>query len=105
MSVRRSLCQVLPSFLNHFTLIIRRKKVTTHEHEDVLVPAAMEGMIPADNAPNLRARFVAELAKGPTTPEADEILFERRFVCSHLANSTCPCSVPFCRSPSRTGST
>ncbi|MBN1139448.1 MAG: Glu/Leu/Phe/Val dehydrogenase [Anaerolineae bacterium] len=44
---------------------------------DVLVPAAMEGMIRADNAPNVRARFVAELANGPTTPEADEILFER----------------------------
>ncbi len=44
---------------------------------DVLVPAAMEGMIRADNAPNVRARFVAELANGPTTPEADDILFER----------------------------
>ena len=44
---------------------------------DVLVPAAMEGMIRADNAPNVHARFVAELANGPTTPEADEILFER----------------------------
>ena len=44
---------------------------------DVLVPAAMEGMIRADNAPNVRAQIVAELANGPTTPEADEILFER----------------------------
>jgi len=44
---------------------------------DVLVPAALEGMIRADNAAKVHARFVAELANGPTTPQADEILFER----------------------------
>ena len=44
---------------------------------DVLIPAALESVIHKDNAGNVRARIVAELANGPTTPEADEILFER----------------------------
>jgi len=42
---------------------------------DVLVPAALEGVITEKNAGSIKARIVAELANGPTTPEADEILF------------------------------
>jgi glutamate dehydrogenase (NAD(P)+) len=42
----------------------------------VLFPAALENAITASNAVNVKARIVAELANGPTTPEADEILFE-----------------------------
>ncbi len=41
---------------------------------DVLVPAALEGQITADNAAKVRARIVAEGANGPTTLEADKIL-------------------------------
>ncbi|MEV4802164.1 Glu/Leu/Phe/Val dehydrogenase [Nonomuraea sp. NPDC049421] len=41
---------------------------------DVLVPAALEGVITEANAPRVRARLVVEGANGPTTPEADEIL-------------------------------
>lgn len=41
----------------------------------VLIPAAMENQITEQNAGNIRARIVAELANGPTTPEADQILF------------------------------
>ncbi|MEI8032718.1 MAG: Glu/Leu/Phe/Val dehydrogenase [Chlorobiaceae bacterium] len=44
---------------------------------DVLIPAALESVITAANAPNIRSRIVAELANGPTTPEADIILQER----------------------------
>ncbi|MBS1883081.1 MAG: Glu/Leu/Phe/Val dehydrogenase [Actinobacteria bacterium] len=44
---------------------------------DVLIPAAMEHQITADNAARLRCRMVAEAANGPTTPAADEILADR----------------------------
>lgn len=43
----------------------------------VLFPAALENVITEDNAANVKARIVAELANGPTTPEADKILNER----------------------------
>ncbi|MBU0646252.1 Glu/Leu/Phe/Val dehydrogenase [Patescibacteria group bacterium] len=44
---------------------------------DLLIPAALENQITQENAANLKARVVLELANGPTTPEADDILFSR----------------------------
>jgi glutamate dehydrogenase (NAD(P)+) len=41
---------------------------------EVLIPAALGGMIHEDNAGDVRARMVVEGANAPTTPEADEIL-------------------------------
>ena len=44
---------------------------------DVLIPAALEGVITDANAPRVHARIVAEAANGPTNPAADAILRER----------------------------
>ena len=41
----------------------------------VLCPSALENSITQGNAPKIRAKIVAELANGPTAPEADEVLY------------------------------
>jgi len=56
---------------------------------DILVPAALEDVITEKNAPKIRAKLVAEGANGPTTPEADDILFKKdiTLIPDILANS------------------
>jgi glutamate dehydrogenase (NAD(P)+) len=42
---------------------------------DILAPSALENQITGENAADVKARIIAELANGPTTPEADDVLY------------------------------
>jgi len=56
---------------------------------DILAPGALENSITKENAKDIKAQAIIELANGPTTPEADEILFKKgiHVVTDVLANS------------------
>jgi glutamate dehydrogenase/leucine dehydrogenase len=56
---------------------------------DVLVPAALENVLTGDNAIKIKAKFILEMANGPTTPEADAIFSQNgvTVVPDILANS------------------
>lgn len=56
---------------------------------DVLVPAALENVLTGDNAAKIKAKFILEMANGPTTPEADVIFAQNNVtvVPDILANS------------------
>ncbi|BBM35970.1 Glu/Leu/Phe/Val family dehydrogenase [Pseudoleptotrichia goodfellowii] len=56
---------------------------------DVLAPCALENQITSENADRIKAKIVVEGANGPTTPEADEVLFKKGIIVvpDILANS------------------
>ncbi len=69
------------------------KNITNEEilelNVDVLIPAALENVITEKNAERIKAKIILELANGPTTPEADKILYENRIfvIPDFLANA------------------
>ena len=56
---------------------------------DILVPAALENVLTAENAGRVRAKIILELANGPTTLQADEIFRKKRvhIIPDFLANA------------------
>jgi glutamate dehydrogenase/leucine dehydrogenase len=63
----------------------------------ILVPAALENVLTAENADNIKAKFILEMANGPTTPEADEIFHKKgvTVIPDILANSGGVCTSYF----------
>ena len=60
---------------NRYKLITNDELLTTEC--DILIPAALENQITKDNVNDIKCKIILEAANGPTSPEADQILFNR----------------------------
>ncbi len=62
----------------------RSQKISNEElleqKVDILIPAAIENQVRADNADKVKCKLLLEFANGPVTPEATNILFEKKIV-------------------------
>jgi len=60
----------------------KAKKISNEEllesENSILIPSALSGVITKNNAEKIKAKIIVELANGPTTPEADEMLFKKK---------------------------
>jgi len=65
------------SVINYHGQKIGNEELVTCQ-TDILIPAALSGAITPENAAYVKAKIILELANGPTTPEADEILHNKK---------------------------
>jgi len=71
------------------TITLKEPEELLELYVDILIPSALENVITVDNAHSVRAKIIVELANGPTTPEADKILYKNgvHVIPDFLANS------------------